>query len=93
MYINLKRIHELGVKKIAVTALEPTGCFPLFISNVTSFENCTDSLNPLANLHNLLLQEAVAKLNNETKDSPYLILDLYASFMKVFNNKRDPPGN
>ncbi|KAF3441689.1 hypothetical protein FNV43_RR15604 [Rhamnella rubrinervis] len=92
MSINLKRIHELGVKKIAVTALEPTGCFPRFISNITSFQNCTDSLNPLANLHNQLLQKAVAKLNNETKDTPYVILDLYASFMKVFNNKGDPPG-
>jgi hypothetical protein len=39
------------------------------------------------NFHNLLLKQAVAQLNNETKDSTFVILDLYAPFMSVIDNK------
>ncbi|XP_048322097.2 GDSL esterase/lipase At5g03610-like [Ziziphus jujuba] len=92
LYLNLKRIHSLGVNKIAVTALEPLGCLPRSTA-ITSFQQCNGTENTLVNLHNALLQQAVAKLNNETKDSAFLILDLYASFMTVFKNKGDGLGN
>lgn len=92
LYVNLKRIHDLGVKKIAVTALEPLGCLPRSTA-VTSFRQCNGTQNSLVGLHNLLLQQAVAKLNNENKDSPFLILDLYDSFMTVFKNKGNQPGD
>ncbi|KAF4358516.1 hypothetical protein F8388_005172 [Cannabis sativa] len=92
LYVNLKQIHELGVKKIAVTALEPLGCLPPATA-ASSFQQCNGTQNALVNLHNLLLQQAVAKLNNETsKDSNIIILDLYSSFMSVFKNKGDPLG-
>ncbi|XP_015901951.3 GDSL esterase/lipase At5g03610-like [Ziziphus jujuba] len=86
---NLKRIHKLGVKKIALTAIEPFGCLPWFTTK-TSFKHCNETLNKLISLHNDLLHQAVAKLNNETHDSPFTILDLYASFTTVFKNKGDP---
>lgn len=41
----------------------------------------------LARLHNSLLQQAVAKLNNQIKQSSFIILDLYNAFLTVFNNK------
>lgn len=84
--VNLKRIHGLGVKKIAMTGLEPLGCLPRSTA-INSFQQCNETQNLLVNLHNLLLQEAVVKLNNETKDSALIILDLYDSFMTVFKNK------
>ncbi|XP_010097639.2 GDSL esterase/lipase At5g03610, partial [Morus notabilis] len=92
LYVNLKRIHDLGVKKIAVTALEPLGCLPRSTA-VTSFRQCNGTQNSFVGLHNLLLQQAVAKLNNENKDAPFLILDLYDSFMTVFKNKGNQPGS
>ncbi|PON83145.1 Lipase [Trema orientale] len=93
LYVNLKRIHDLGVKKIAVTALEPLGCLPSSTA-VSSFRQCNGTQNSLVSFHNLLLQQAVAKLNNETsKDSTFLILDLYSSFMSVFKNKGDQLGS
>lgn len=91
IYVNLKRIHDLGVKKIAVTALEPLGCLPRS-TKITSFQQCNGTENSLVSFHNLLLQQAVAKLNNETTDSPFLILNLYDSFMTVFKNKGDESG-
>ncbi|XP_004305352.1 PREDICTED: GDSL esterase/lipase At5g03610-like [Fragaria vesca subsp. vesca] len=42
---------------------------------------------------NLLLQQAVAKLNSETESSSFIILDLYASFTPVFKNKADHLGS
>ena len=44
-------------------------------------------------LHNLLLQQAVAKLNNESNDNAFAILDLYGSFISVLKNKGDHLGN
>lgn len=84
--LNLRRIQGLGVKKLVVSGLQPLGCLPqsTFIS---SFQQCNGTQNSLVNFHNLLLQQTVAKLNNETKDSKIVILDLYGAFMTVLNNK------
>ncbi|XP_018807740.1 GDSL esterase/lipase At5g03610-like isoform X1 [Juglans regia] len=84
--INLKRIRGLGVKKVAVTTLEPVGCLPA-ITAVSSFQRCNETENLFVRSHNLLLHQAVAKLNNETKGSDFAVLDLYASFMSILKNK------
>lgn len=86
--VNLKRIHGLGVQKIAVTGLQPLGCLPARTAN-SSFRKCNATENSLVSFHNLLLQQAVAKLNNETSTgrSSFVILDLYDSFMSVLENK------
>ncbi|KAL7195844.1 hypothetical protein ACSBR1_035973 [Camellia fascicularis] len=83
---NLERIHGMGVKKVAVAALQPLGCLPhRTIEN--SFQQCNDTDNNAATYHNRLLTEAVANLNNGTNDSPFVILDLYDSFISVLQNK------
>ncbi|KAI8563079.1 hypothetical protein RHMOL_Rhmol03G0085500 [Rhododendron molle] len=85
--VNLKRIHDMGVRKVAVTAIEPVGCLPeSTVAN--SFQQCNETANTLAKLHNTLLQVAVAKLNSESKDpGAFIILDLYDAFASVLNNK------
>ncbi|CAH2057572.1 unnamed protein product [Thlaspi arvense] len=89
---NLKRIQGMGVRKVVVTALQPLGCLPQ--STVfNSFQQCNETENTAVNLHNLLLRQAVAKLNNETKDSAFVILDLYDSFTSVLKNKGDQLGS
>ncbi|KAG7961355.1 hypothetical protein I3843_09G011000 [Carya illinoinensis] len=85
--INLRRIHGMGVKKIVVNALQPLGCAPSNIAK-SSFQQCNETENSLVVFHNLLLQQAVTKLNSEAKDSnPFVILDLYDSFLSVIKNK------
>lgn len=86
------RIHGTGVKKVAVTALQPLGCLPRS-TIMSSFQRCNGSQNELVSFHNLLLQQAVAKLNNETKDRTFVILDLYTAFTTVFKNKGEHPGD
>ena len=90
--VNLRRIHALGVKKIAVPLLQPLGCLP-GITVASSFQRCNESQNALVKLHNSLLQQAVAKLNNETKQSTFITIDLYNAFLTVFKNKGANPGN
>ncbi|KAM7468276.1 hypothetical protein LguiB_015838 [Lonicera macranthoides] len=83
--LNLKRIHELGVGKVAVNSLQPLGCLPR-LTSVNSYTKCNDSMNALVQLHNSYLYDAVAKLNNETQDSTFIILDLYSAFNSVILN-------
>ncbi|KAI6697873.1 hypothetical protein NL676_017992 [Syzygium grande] len=85
--LDIKRIHNLGLKMIAVAGLQPLGCLPR--STVSdSFRTCNVTVNSLATFHNQLLQQAVAKLNNQTQASPaFVVVDLYTSFMSVLNDK------
>lgn len=76
----------MGVKKIAVTSLQPLGCLPS-VTMVSSFQQCNESNNAFVNLHNNLLHQLVARLNNETKHSTFVVLDYFNAFLTVFKNK------
>ncbi|CAJ1886324.1 unnamed protein product [Sphenostylis stenocarpa] len=84
--MNLIRIKELGVKKIVVGALQPLGCLPQITAS-TSFQRCNETSNAFVLLHNTLLNQAVTKLNQQTRDrSTFVILNLFDSFMSVLNH-------
>lgn len=89
---NLKRLQQLGATKVAVTSLEPLGCLPR-MTQMSSFQQCNATQNLAVNYHNLLLQQTVSKLNNDTKTSTFFILDLYSSFTTVLQQKGDYQGN
>lgn len=89
---NVQRIHAMGVRKVALTGLQPLGCLPR-ITIRSSFQQCNATENTLVIFHNLILQQAVAKLNKLAKDSAFVILDLYSSFTTVLKNKGDYLGN
>lgn len=78
--INLKRILDLGLRKIAVTGLEPMGCYPVFTGGLS----CNTFFNNASQFHNSILIQAVAELNKEAADPQHpptlLILDLYQAF-------------
>ncbi|KAK7345362.1 hypothetical protein VNO77_15965 [Canavalia gladiata] len=82
---NLIRIQRLGVKKIVVNGVQPIGCLPQS-TFTSSFQQCNSTVTNLVVLHNNLLNQAVNKLNQQTKGhSTFIILDLYDSFMSVLN--------
>ncbi|XP_027175483.1 GDSL esterase/lipase At5g03610 [Coffea eugenioides] len=89
--VNLKRLHGLGARRIAVAALEPLGCLPRS-TVLSSFQQCNVTQNTAVNFHNLLLNQAVSKLNNESRDSAYHVLDLYTTFTTLLENKGDVSG-
>lgn len=90
---NLIRMRGLGVKKVVVNGLQPVGCLPQMTAS-SSFQRCNDTSDNLALLHNNLLNQAVTRLNQQTTTNghynysspPFLVLNLYASFMSVLNH-------
>lgn len=82
--LDLKRINDLGVRKIAVTGIEPLGCLPS-IAATSSYQKCNDTANEASVFHNLLLEEAVANLN-KVNTTTIVILDLYQAFMSILQN-------
>ncbi|KAI3517151.1 hypothetical protein L1887_16359 [Cichorium endivia] len=85
LVLNAKRIHELGVQKIVITTMQPLGCLPQFTVS-TSYQNCSNTENLVAEFHNEVLMESVKKLNNETNNkSHFVILDLYEAFSSALN--------
>ncbi|KAE9465561.1 hypothetical protein C3L33_02534, partial [Rhododendron williamsianum] len=73
---------------------QPLGCLPRS-TVLNSFQECNATENTVVDLHNLLLQQAVAKLNNESKLDPkaFVILDLYGSFTQVLKTKGEYLGS
>ncbi|CAN4121360.1 unnamed protein product [Withania somnifera] len=89
LVVNMRRVNQLGAKRIAVTALEPLGCLPQS-TIFNSFQQCNATENIAVDFHNSLLQQAVEKLNNETIGSTFVILDLFSSFTTVLERKGVP---
>ncbi|KAL3533831.1 hypothetical protein ACH5RR_007352 [Cinchona calisaya] len=80
---NMESLHELGARKIAVSGMPPQDCIPEFAQSVTE---CNEILNIFVSLHNFFLKNAVSRLNTESGDSSYHILDLNSAFKTVFNS-------
>lgn len=90
--VNLNRLHGLGAGKIAVTALEPLGCLPR-ATFLSSFQQCNLTQNKIAVFHNMWLNDSLSRLNNESRDSAYHVLDLYTAFTTALEHKGDVTGN
>ncbi|XP_050153490.1 GDSL esterase/lipase At5g03610-like isoform X1 [Malus sylvestris] len=86
--VDLMRIRDLGVRKIAVTALEPMGCLPL-LTSFLSYQNCSETLNLASMFHNQVLRQNVEQLNKESKKSAFIILDLYGAFLSAIKPQKD----
>ncbi|KAM0026306.1 putative chlorogenate--glucarate O-hydroxycinnamoyltransferase [Helianthus debilis subsp. tardiflorus] len=84
----LKLIHDTGVRRVLVTSLQPVGCLPRE-TVFSSYKQCNESRNTAASFHNQLLQQAVTMLNNNTKDSSFLILDMFSAFNTALKSKKD----
>ncbi|GMI84771.1 hypothetical protein like AT5G03610 [Hibiscus trionum] len=90
--VNMRRMHGLGVEKIAVGSLPPLGCLPLNTAR-SSFRQCDRAQNALVDLHNQLLLRAVANLNNQTNSASFFILDFHGAFWTVLNRTHPHQGN
>ncbi|CAI9759813.1 unnamed protein product [Fraxinus pennsylvanica] len=93
LVLNLKRVHGFGVQKVAVTGIGPLGCLPSITAS-TSYQNCSDTGNNVAQFHNQLLQQNLHRLNNETgASSVFVFLDLYSAFSSALKFKQNHPEN
>ncbi|KAI3924834.1 hypothetical protein MKW98_031085 [Papaver atlanticum] len=84
--LNLREIRKTGVKKVVMLTMQPLGCLPNK-ARTLSYKKCDTPLNNDTIFHNKLLRKAVQRLNSETTDSPFDILDLYGAFMSVISKQ------
>ncbi|XP_016649694.1 PREDICTED: GDSL esterase/lipase At5g03610-like [Prunus mume] len=89
--VDLKRIHDLGVQKIAVTTIEPLGCLPS-ITSFLSYQNCNEFANMASMFHNQILLQKLEELNKETKNSAFVDLDLYNAFISAVKPPKHHQG-
>ncbi|GLT93333.1 hypothetical protein SLE2022_111310 [Rubroshorea leprosula] len=92
---NLERIHSLGVRKIAVTAIEPMGCLPVATAS-SSYKNCSKAGNLTSKFHNEILAKTVQKLNEQRKrtdKSAFVMLNLYDAFLSAMKKHRKHTGS
>ena len=87
----LKRISDLGAKRIAVGSLPPLGCVPV-ITISSGFKQCNYTANMASILHNSILADSVAQLNNESLSTQFEILDLDAAFTTIIQHVQDRKG-
>ncbi|KAI8563082.1 hypothetical protein RHMOL_Rhmol03G0085800 [Rhododendron molle] len=79
--------------KVAAGALQPLGCLPE-VTVLNNFQQCNEISNTAAKFHNMLSRQAVAKLNNESKDTgAFIVLDLFDAFTSVLNHTREHVNN
>ncbi|KAJ0797011.1 putative triacylglycerol lipase [Helianthus annuus] len=61
MDIYVKKMHSLGVRRLAVVGMEPFGCMPL-IRTLKNSDKCDEEMNQVALSFNLLLKAKVSAL-------------------------------
>lgn len=82
---DLELLYKMGIRKVAVTALEPLGCLP-YITIEYSYNYCNETANGVALLHNGLLQEVVDGINKNLAGVKMVVLDQYGTFMPIFSD-------
>ncbi|CAF1729395.1 unnamed protein product [Brassica napus] len=87
--LNLRKIHTLGVKKIAIPSLTPLWYIPKIANSSLIIKVIVQDL---VEFHNGLLQKSVVKLNKENNHSAFTIIDYYNTFLTIFNNTGETPG-
>ncbi|KAH7281335.1 hypothetical protein KP509_36G042200 [Ceratopteris richardii] len=87
--VQLRRLHKLGFRRFAVTNLEPAGCLPS-IRMPQNIMNCSRTDNALSSLHNRLLSQSLVTLRTfRGRNSKYILLDQYKSFLQIFSSGAD----
>ena len=90
---NLKRIHRLGVRKIAVALSLPLGCLPTE-SAANSYEKCSASANLVAKSHSQMLLQTLQNMNRKMGRQVFVTLDLYNIFLSfIISVQKQHAGN
>lgn len=76
---SLEVLHDLGFTKLALTNLEPFGCFPA-VTYPTNYTKCNKTENQQSGFHNKLLASGISKLKAELPHAEIVILDLESAF-------------
>lgn len=87
LILNVNRIHSLGIKKIAVTGMEPAGCLPRNTAS-NSHQYCIPEGNNLSLSHNNLLNQNLLGLSYNVT-----YLNIYDAFTTALKLDQNPQGS
>lgn len=91
LVLNIRRIHNFGIKKIVVTGIGPLGCLPQATAS-TSYQSCNAELNNFSISHNQMLEQYLWRLNYEAAAPVFTYLDLYGGFISALGLDHNSPG-
>lgn len=83
--IDLVRLYNIGIRKVAVTSMEPLGCLPIAAVDY-SYKRCNETSNKVAIFHNLLLRKAVETIRKNLAGLSLVVLDQYTSVMSILSH-------
>ncbi|KAL0331451.1 UNVERIFIED_CONTAM: GDSL esterase/lipase [Sesamum angustifolium] len=69
---QLKKLYNLGARKVAVTGLSGIGCTPGELARGTNGSLCVDAINNAVVLFNDKLQALIKSLNNHLPDAQFI---------------------
>ncbi|EOY23881.1 GDSL-like Lipase/Acylhydrolase superfamily protein [Theobroma cacao] len=86
--IQLKRLHELGARKLLVVGVGPLGCIPFVRAfNLLPSGKCSAQVNALIQGYNEKLKELLNRLNQEMgPEAIFVFANSYDIFMKIIVN-------
>ncbi|XVE58162.1 hypothetical protein DITRI_Ditri04bG0148200 [Diplodiscus trichospermus] len=88
--IQLKRLHELGARKLVIVGVGPLGCIP-FIRAINLLPNgkCSGEVNALIQGYNEKLKELLNRLNQEMgPEAIFVFANSYDVFVSTIANYR-----
>ncbi|XVF51204.1 hypothetical protein PTKIN_Ptkin04bG0165800 [Pterospermum kingtungense] len=88
--LQLKRLHELGARKVVVVGIGPLGCIPFVRAlHLLPKGKCSGEVNAFIQRYNEKLKERLNRLNQEMgPESIFVFANSYDVFMKIIANYR-----
>ncbi|KAI9198188.1 hypothetical protein LWI28_011641 [Acer negundo] len=80
---NIKRLYDLGARKLLVNSVGMMGCSPMVFNSKQS-ATCDDEYNERAQIVNKLLSDLLPKLQSELFGSKFIFADAYKVLADIF---------
>ncbi|TXG48009.1 hypothetical protein EZV62_027303 [Acer yangbiense] len=80
---NIKRLYDLGARKLLVNSVGMMGCSPMVFNSKRS-TTCDDEYNERAQIVNKLLSDLLPKLQSELFGLKFIFADAYKVLVDVF---------
>ncbi|XP_051142144.1 GDSL esterase/lipase At1g71250-like [Andrographis paniculata] len=83
----VRNLYDSNVRKFICAGVVPLGCSPQLLLQFDRLSaNCVDDVNILVEDYNARLEESLAALGEELRDTVIIFCDVYAAMMELITN-------
>lgn len=86
--LGIRALYKLGIRRFAVTNLEPFGCLPTDTAP-SNYVVCNSSQNARCAFHNKRLASSLMELGTKLADAQIVTLDLYSTFLSALGQSHE----